>query len=159
MEDQDTDQETLNELNLGIAELDDQHQAFYLHVVGLRRALTGGIGGRDKLMKTLRYLDTFVTEHFSAEERSMRLHNYPGILNHRAEHEAFAKTVAAFKKKTLDLEARGEVMSFLAVEIQRKLEDWLTGHIRTLDRKNGRFHSGEEGTSRPMFWRTPWTRS
>jgi hypothetical protein len=33
MEDQDTDQKTRNELNLDIGELDDQHQAFYLHAV------------------------------------------------------------------------------------------------------------------------------
>lgn len=139
MADREPDQKTLNELNLGISELDDQHQAFYLHVVGLRKALTEGIGGRDKLMKTLRYLDTFVAEHFSAEEQYMRLHNYPGILVHRAEHEAFAKAVAAFKKKALDLEARGEVTGFLAVEIEHKLEDWMTGHIRTLDRKMADF--------------------
>ncbi|MHB8843933.1 MAG: bacteriohemerythrin [Nitrospirota bacterium] len=142
MEDREPDREMLNELNLGISELDDQHQAFYLHVVGLRRALTDGVGGRDKLMKTLRYLDAFVSEHFNAEERYMRLHNYPGILVHRAEHEAFAKAVAAFKKKALDLEARGEVTGFLAVEIEQHLEKWMTGHILKLDRKMADFIRG-----------------
>lgn len=139
MEDREPHKETLNELNLGISELDDQHQAFYLHVVGLRRALTDGVGGRDKLMKTLRYLDIFVAEHFGAEERYMRLHNYPGILVHRAEHETFAKSVAAFKKKALDLEARGEVTGFLAVEIEHHLEKWMTDHILKLDRKMADF--------------------
>jgi len=129
------DEALLNELNLGIGELDDQHQAFFMHTVGLRRALIEGVGGRDKLMKTLRYLDTFIEEHFSAEERYMRLHNYPGILIHRAEHEAFAKAIAEFKKKALDLDARGEVLSFLAIEVEHRLEKWLTDHIRTLDRK------------------------
>jgi len=128
-------EQLLNELNLGIGELDDQHQAFFLHMVSLRRAVTDGVGGRDRLMKTLRYLDTFIDEHFSAEERYMRLHNYPGILIHRAEHEAFAKAIAELKKKALDLEAHGEVTSFLAVEVTHRLEKWLTDHIRTLDRK------------------------
>lgn len=143
MEDNDIiDQEIerrLNDLNLGISELDDQHQAFFLHMVGLRRALIEGSGGRDKLMKTLRFLDTFIDEHFRAEEGYMRRHNHPGILVHRAEHEAFAKTVADFKKKALDLEQRREVLSFLAVEVERRLEKWLEDHIRTLDRKMAAF--------------------
>jgi len=129
----------LNDLNLGISELDDQHQAFFLHMVGLRRAVIEGSGGRDKLMKTLRFLDTFIDEHFRAEEGYMRRHNYPSILVHRAEHEAFAKEIAAFKKKALDLEARGEVISFLAVEVAHRLEKWLEDHIRTLDWKMAAF--------------------
>ena len=135
MADMSIDEALLNELNLGISELDDQHQAFFLHTVGLRRALTGGVGGRDKLMKTLRYLDTFINEHFSAEENYMRRHHYPGILVHRAEHEEFAKTVAEFKNKARDLEQGGEVLSFLAIEVTHRLERWLTEHIRVHDRK------------------------
>ena len=130
-----TEQEFPNELNLGIAELDDQHRAFFLHMVDLRRALTAGVGARDKLMQTLRYLDTFIDKHFRAEEQYMRLHNYPGILLHRAEHEAFAKNLADLQKKTQDLERRGEVTSFLAVEVEHRLEKWLTDHILKMDRK------------------------
>jgi len=135
MEEHDPDQQFPNDLNLGIGELDDQHQAFFLHTVGLRRALAEGTGGRDKLMKTLRYLDTFIAEHFTAEEQYMRRHNYPGILIHRAEHDVFAKAIAEFKKKAMDLDARGEVLSFLAVEIEHKLEKWMADHILKLDRK------------------------
>lgn len=135
MDEHDPDQEFPNDLNLGIGELDDQHQAFFLHTVALRKALQEGAGGRDKLMKTLRYLDTFIDEHFAAEERFMRNHNYPGILIHRAEHDVFAKTIAEFKKKAMDLDARGEVLSFLAVEIEHRLEKWMADHILKLDRK------------------------
>ena len=134
-EDRDRNQEILNDLNLGISELDDQHQAFFLHMVGLRRALVDGAGGREKLMKTLRFLDSFMEDHFGTEEKYMRRHNYPGILVHKAEHDAFAKIIAEFKKKTSDLDARGEATSFLAVEITRRLEKWLEEHIRTIDRK------------------------
>jgi hemerythrin len=129
----------LNDLNLGISELDDQHQAFFLHMVGLRRALIDGSGGREKLMKTLRFLDSFVIEHFSSEEKYMRRYNYPGILVHKADHDAFAATIAEFKTKALDLDARGEVTSFLAIEVTRRLEKWLEDHIRALDRKMAAF--------------------
>ena len=133
-----------NELNLGISELDDQHQAFFLHMVALRRALIEGSGGRERLMKTLRFLDSFIEEHFGAEEKYMRRHNYPGILIHKAEHDAFAKIIAEFKKKTSDLDARGEVTSFLAVDVTRRLEKWLEEHIRTIDRKMA-FYLTERG--------------
>jgi len=139
MEHDGTDQERLNDLNLGIGELDDQHQAFFLHMVGLRRALIDGVGGREKLMKTLRFLDSFMEQHFGAEEKYMRRHNYPGILVHKMEHDAFAKTIAEFKQKTSDLDARGEVTSFLAVEVTHRLEKWLKEHIRTIDRKMAAF--------------------
>jgi hemerythrin len=135
MEDIVIDEAILNELNLGISELDDQNQAFLMHVVGLRKALTEGFGGRDKLMKTLRFLDTFIDDRFQAEENSMRRHHYPGILVHRADHDVFAKNVADFKKKALDYEQRGEVVTFLAVEVTHLLERWLTEHIRVHDRK------------------------
>lgn len=135
MERNDPDQEHSNELNLGIGELDDQHQAFFLHVVGLRRALIEGSGGREKLMKTLRFLDTFIDEHFSAEEKYMRRYNYPGILLHKTEHQTFIRSVAEFKQTFLDLDARGEVTSFLTIEVMRRLEHWLTEHIRMVDRK------------------------
>jgi hemerythrin len=35
----------------------------------------------------------------------------------------------------MDLDARGEVMSFLAIEIEQRLEKWLGDHIRMMDRK------------------------
>ena len=135
MEDRDHNQEIPNDLNLGIGELDDQHQTFFLHVVGLRRALIKGSGGREKLMKMLRFLDAFIEEHFSAEEKYMRRYNYPGILLHKTEHQAFIRSVAEFKQTALDLDARGEAASFLTIEVMRHLEQWHTDHIRMMDRK------------------------
>src|SRR5574340_727677 len=138
----DDEQPVPNELNLGISELDDQHQAFFLHLVGLRRALTDGTGVRDKLMKTLRFLEEWVRDHFQAEERLMRSHAYPGILVHRLEHEKFAKVIAEFSKKARALDERGEVTPFLAVEIEHKLENWLAEHIRKMDVKMAEFVKG-----------------
>lgn len=139
MERNDPHRDPSNDLNLGIGELDDQHQAFFMHVVGLRRALIEGSGSREKLMKTLRFLDAFVDEHFSAEEKYMRRYNYPGILVHKNEHQSFIRSIADFKRTALDLDARGEVTSFLTVEVMRRLEQWLTEHIRTIDRKMAEF--------------------
>lgn len=129
----------LQELTTGIADIDDQHREFLGHLKSLRDALSYGIGGRDRLMRTFRYLDEFVTYHFQTEEKYMRLHNYPGILLHEKEHASFSRRYEQLKKKTLDLEARSEITSFIAIEVQHDLEDWLTDHILKVDRKLGEF--------------------
>lgn len=69
----------------------------------------------------------------------MRTHNYPGILLHRLEHEKFAKIAADFTNKARELDARGEVTSFLAVEIEHRLQNWLVDHIRKMDLKMAEF--------------------
>ena len=130
----------LNDLNLGISELDDQHQAFFLHMVGLRRAVIEGSGGRDKLMKTLRFLDTFIDEHFRAEEGYMRRHNYPSILVHRAEHEAFAKEIAEFKKKSWT--SKHAVRSFPSSRLR----------LRIASRSGSRTIYGRSTGKWPPFW-------
>jgi hemerythrin len=126
-------------LTTGIDEIDRQHLDFLRHLAALREALTRGIGGRDSLMKTLRYLDEFVSVHFETEEKYMRLYHYPGILLHQREHAQFARTYSEIKQRVLDLDARGEITSFITLEIAHRLENWLTGHILVVDKRMGEF--------------------
>jgi hemerythrin len=39
----------------------------------------------------------------------------------------------------LDLDARGEITSFITLEIAHRLENWLTGHILVVDKRMGEF--------------------
>jgi hemerythrin len=128
-------------LTIGINIIDEQHGEFLTHLKGLRDALSGGVGSRDRLMRTLRYLDEYMEHHFGTEERYMRLYHYPGILLHQREHTAFRQRYEAFKQKVLDHDARGELTAFLAVEVERDLEAWLADHILKIDRKMGDFLS------------------
>lgn len=129
----------LEELAIGVEQIDEQHREFLRNLVALREAIAAGSGGRDRLMKTLRYLEEFITLHFATEVQYMRRHNYPGILLHEREHAEFAARFAGLKNKALDLDARGEVTAFVAVEVERALENWLSGHIAKSDRKFGEF--------------------
>jgi hemerythrin-like metal-binding protein len=133
------ERDNLQELTIGIDEIDGQHKEFLKQLMNLRKALALGTGGRDRLMGTLRYLDEFVTLHFETEEKYMRRHHYPGILLHEKEHASFAKRYAEVKQKVMDLDARGAIMSFIAIEVEHQLEDWLSDHILKVDKKMGEY--------------------
>ena len=133
------DEELLNSLKIGVEEIDAQHREFFRNLAELREALEAGAGGRDRMMKTLRYLEGYIDHHFHTEEQYMRRFNYPGILVHGREHEQFTKMFDELKKKVLDLDARGELTAFIALDVKRTLENWLSQHIAGTDRKFGQF--------------------
>jgi hemerythrin len=94
---------------------------------------------RDVIRDTLKFLDAYVVEHFETEAKYMERHSYPELLQHRAEHEKFLKDFGAFKEKFASLQAQGESTTFLGIDIVRKLNDWFTDHISTVDTKMGVF--------------------
>ncbi len=126
------------DLSIGIELLDSQHKELFQHISALRASLRAGTS-RDALFKTLRFLEEYVVVHFDAEAHYMRRFDYPGIIEHEAEHEKFVKALADFKKELQALESRGEITSFLGIEIERKLSGWLADHIGNIDRKMGAF--------------------
>jgi hemerythrin len=129
----------LEEVLIGVEQIDAPRRELMRNLALLREAIVAGSGGRERMLKTLRYLDEFITVRFSAEEQYMRRHNYPGILVHVKEHDEFAKKFTELKKNVLDLDARGEVTAFTAVDVERMLKRWLTDHIAKTDRKFGEF--------------------
>lgn len=126
------------ELAIGIEEIDRQHAELLDRMEHLRDAMRRG-QSRDAIVGTLRFLEDYVVEHFATEVKYMLRYNYPGILLHKAEHETFLKDFAALKEKFTSLQAKGEITTFLGVDIVRKLNDWFTNHIATIDKKMGEF--------------------
>jgi hemerythrin len=133
------DEGLLDSLKIGVEEIDAQHREFFQNLAALREALEAGAGGRDRMMKTLRYLEGYIDLHFRTEEQLMRRSNYPGILLHGREHEQFTTMFGELKKKVLDLDGRGELTAFIAVDVKRTLENWMTQHIAGTDKKFGQF--------------------
>jgi hemerythrin len=126
------------DLSIGIELLDSQHKELFQHISTLRAALRAGTS-RDTLFKTLSFLEEYVVVHFDAEVQYMRRFDYPGINEHETEHQKFIKALADFKKELQTLESRGEITSFLGIEIERKLSGWLADHIGNIDKKMGAF--------------------
>ena len=130
------------DLATGIELLDSQHKEFFQHINMLRSAMRAG-EGRDALVRTLEFLEGYVRVHFNAEEMYMRRFNYPDLSVHEQEHKDFIKLLSDYGKKFQELDSRGEITSFLVVEIARKLSGWQEDHIRSVDRNMGAFLVGK----------------
>ncbi|MEK6742559.1 MAG: bacteriohemerythrin [Nitrospirota bacterium] len=125
-------------LTIGIEEIDRQHEELLERMDHLRDAMRRGQSS-DAVRNTLKFLEQYAVEHFDTEVKYMLRYNYPGILLHKAEHETFLKDLAALKEKFTTLQAQGESTTFLGVDIVRKLNDWFTDHIATVDNRMGVF--------------------
>jgi hemerythrin len=125
-------------MTIGIEEIDKQHEELLDRVDYLRDAMRRGQSS-DVIRSTLQFLEGYVVDHFDTEVKYMQRYNYPAILLHKAEHEKFLKDFAAFRDKFTVRRAQGESTTFLGIDIVRKLNDWFTEHISTVDMKMGAF--------------------
>ena len=117
---------------IGMPYIDEQHQALFRYAEELYAAMATG-QGKTVVSKTLTRLIEYTEEHFAAEERLMRMHNYPGVAVQRREHQALAQKVKGF---AADYES-GQVV--LTVQLLQFLRTWLDVHIKQLDMQFGVF--------------------
>ncbi len=125
-------------LSVGVNEIDDQHKELFQRLNNLRIAISQG-KGRAEIGKTVKFLEDYVIEHFTTEEKHMGRYGYPAYGAHKAEHDAFIKDFSTFKKKLENIETRGGITSFLIIEMQRRLYDWLINHIGKVDKVLGNY--------------------
>ena len=126
------------ELTIGIDEIDKQHQELLDRMELLRDYMRRG-QSKAAIAATLKFLASYVVEHFATEVKYMQQYDYPDILLHKAEHETFIRDFTAFKEKFTALQEQGESTTFLGVDIVRKLNSWFMNHIETVDKKMGVF--------------------
>ncbi len=132
------------EFKLGITEIDNQHEELLERMELLRDYMRRG-QSRDAIRDTLKFLETYVVEHFATEVKYMNRYGYPGIIQHKAEHETFLRDFTAFKERFTSMQAQGDITTFLGLEIVRKLNAWFTNHIATVDMTMGEFLAKKMG--------------
>ena len=111
-----------------IGSIDGQHQNLFRIAGELYAAMSAG-RGKAALAAILDRLVQYTSVHFAHEERLMRLHDYPQLAAHRAEHEALTKKVLAFQA---DFEAGRAAVT---VQVLQFLKEWLEKHIAGSDQK------------------------
>ncbi|MBK7721928.1 MAG: bacteriohemerythrin [Austwickia sp.] len=114
------------ELELGIPEIDRQHQ----RLVGILNALDSGVKHgycRNILGSVLQELVKYTVFHFTFEERLMKTYHLPSADGHAAEHAAFTTTVLEFQSR-FDVGHKD-----VSDDVLRFLRDWLKGHIMGTD--------------------------
>lgn len=109
-------------MSLGIPEVDAQHQ----HLIALLNQLLAASSGdqtSDLFADSLASFSRRVFEHFHYEEQLQEAAGYPGLEEHRAQHEAYQIRITGFCQHSMgDSEA-------LPRHLLEFLRDWWVGHL------------------------------
>lgn len=122
------------DIALGIPKLDEEH-AVQLQLLRAAREMVS----RSKPEMAITLLDQladFTVGHFQAEEQMMKETEYPGLEEHRNEHQLFLGQVQDLRTAISD---SGVAMATIT---PRTLESWLIRHIQTADRTFASYHTG-----------------
>lgn len=117
-----------DQLELNVLEIDRQHRRLVDIINELDEAM--GVGrGKDVVKSVLDRLVDYTVYHFGSEEHLLEVHNYPGVVRHKAQHIEFVK-------KLIDLrDACGRQQIGLPIAVMSFLSDWLVDHIKGTDRQ------------------------
>ena len=110
--------------------IDSQHKEL---IEKINKLLESCESGKDKLVaiKTLDYLADYTDFHFSAEEKLQEEIEYPGINEHKKEHEKL-RTVVKELYEMLE-EEEGPSNAFVE-QVNKNVIEWLYRHIKGFDR-------------------------
>lgn len=111
-----------------IAAMDRQHRGLFSTVNELNEALAAGRGA-EAAEPVLQRLVDYALTHFAAEETLMEKHSFPGLLQHRAEHDAFSEKVTHF------IEDFRAGKAGVPVALMFFLQTWLKNHILAMDKE------------------------
>ena len=116
-----------------VAAIDAQHRKLIRLLDELQRALQAGQAFTitDRIF---RELVAYTDYHFKMEERLMQQHEYPGMAEHKFEHEVLTRRVLLFKQSY----DQGKV-ALIPMSLLLFLQDWLRQHILETDKKYGEF--------------------
>lgn len=117
-----------SDLATGVAEIDAQHKEIFTRFDRLFAACSEG-KGKEEVLRLLLFLEEYVKEHFSAEERLQIRHAYPEYPAHKAEHNRFMSDV---DRLTREFRAEGATLS-LVIMTNKTLSSWLLQHIQRTD--------------------------
>jgi hemerythrin len=110
-------------LSTGVPVLDTQHRALFDCVNDLEAAAADGT-----LLFTIHAVDqlrTYVRFHFATEEHLMRIHEFPQLKEHIAEHRKFATKLFGLMMENTRRNNLAEMIGFL--------NDWLMDHVARTD--------------------------
>jgi hemerythrin len=116
--------------------LDAQHQKLFSVLEGLQAEIDRG-QGRIAAERVFPQLIAYTQYHFAEEERLMEKYNFPGLAEHKLQHEILTRRVLLFKK------SHDEGNSSVPLSLVLFLQEWLRNHIIGSDKQYGEFFKRE----------------
>lgn len=110
--------------------IDEQHKELIEKINQLLQAVETS---QDKIVavKTLNFLNDYVVFHFQEEEKLQEQAGYPGLEEHKKQHEILKNTVADLTEM---LEEEEGPSNAFVEQLNKKVIDWLYRHIEGFDR-------------------------
>jgi hemerythrin len=112
--------------------VDDEHKALFKLCGDLHRSLRAGRSAT-VVQSTLHDLVAHAEEHFTHEEREMRISGYAHYAWHRRQHRAARVRLRALEQRVQDNETE------TALQLVGFLGGWLNDHVRLADRMLGAY--------------------
>jgi hemerythrin len=122
------------DLSVGVEEIDSQHKELFKMINDLDAAIKKG-KAKKEIGELIGFLDGYIVNHFSTEEKYMTAWAYPDYPYHRKKHEWFIEEFAGIKKK---LEDGAPLVEIIGLS-NNLLITWFSNHIRTTDKVLGGF--------------------
>ena len=110
--------------------IDGQHKELIGKIDNLLTNCEQGCG-KLQAIKMLDYLAEYTEFHFEAEEKLQEEVSFPGMPEHKKNHEDFKKAVVELHEMLEEEE--GPTDAFVAA-VKKNVVDWLFNHIKTMDR-------------------------
>ncbi len=129
-----------DDLATNINTIDGQNKELFRIVNELLDSCKKGKGIDEVKKKVVSFLDDYVKNHFSTEERYMKMYNYPNYSLHKQQHELFIKK---FVKLMGQFQKEGPTLSF-TMAISNTVVSWLTNHIRKVDGDMAKYLSDQK---------------
>jgi hemerythrin-like metal-binding protein len=115
----------------GVAVYDAEHKTLFSLINNLHDSMTGV--GDARLSEILDGVVNYTIQHFDHEERVLALRNYPGLEDHKRQHELLKAKVQAFR----DTLSSGNSQIYIA--LLRFIKQWLLKHIQKEDKAYSAF--------------------
>jgi len=119
-------------LLVGVSLIDNQHRELINKMDQLRDACMNG-RGHDEVEETLRFIVSYIQEHFHDEEEMQIKYAYPDVVAHKKLHAGFVARVI----ELLQEDKRTGPTTELTGKVNNTLIGWFVQHIRTEDKKLG----------------------
>ncbi|MDG5799611.1 bacteriohemerythrin [Marinilabiliaceae bacterium ANBcel2] len=112
--------------SVDVPHIDKQHQQLFSTLNNFYEGLRNRESD-ENMARMIEKLLLYAKEHFATEEKHMQAVGFPGLDNHRKEHQAFIEKAEDFHKKFTS----GKLL--LSLEVTNFIKEWIHNHILTED--------------------------
>ena len=122
------------DISTGVEWQDNQHKELLDQINKLLAAISQG-KGKEEVVNTLNFLESYIDNHFRDEEHYMEKFDFPGREEHIREHRSLTNELLLWKSSYV----KGGTSQELVSDTMNKMFEWLFSHFGETDQILGSF--------------------